>query len=952
MISPTKVQPRCRHAIMLLAALMMTSLSCLAYNITGHVADPDGEPLPQASVRLLKASDSTFVAGVATNLDGMFTLKGVKNGKYTVEVTYIGYSRINRDVTVQGKNVKLDTLRFSSGALALNEVIVKGVRTPVKVMEDTVEYDAGAYKTQPNAVVEDLLKRLPGVEVGTDGSITANGKTVSKILVDGKEFFSDDPKVASKNLPVEMIQKLQVVDRKSDLARLTGVDDGEDETVINLTVKPNMKNGWFGNVEGGYGTDDRYKGNFNINRMWGEGQSLTLLGNFNNINEEGFTDSNGNRFRRWGGSGGINTTQSLGLNFNVGNKEIFRVGGSAVYSHSDRRSITSRERQYLFGNDSTSYMSSATDNRNRGHNIRADFRIQWRPDSFNTLDVRPNFSLNYTDSWSSDSSLTRDGHLANVNRSLSSDKSDGNSFEGGMRVIYNHQFRQRRGRSFSIMANYRHSNVNEDETAYTESYFWRRLPYLLNDSIDIDDQVFDNHTWSDNVDARVSWTEPIGNVAKGQFLTFSYRMNYRWNNADRLVYEHPVTWPGGFGERPVVGSDLILNDTLSNRFRNDYFNQEISLGFRKVTSAYNFNAGVNIVPQMSKSHDLIMAERDIAARWVWNFSPFLRYRWKITKTRNLQADYRGRSSQPSLTQLQPVPDTSDPLRIVVGNPNLDPSYTHNVSVRFNDFNGMQQRSFMFMTNFDMTQNSIVSRTTFDPATGGQTTTYENVNGVWSGRIMGMYSQPLRNKAWSVNAHTFVMLNNRVGFNNGERNRSFTTMVNVMPGIAFRPDNLEFELRPRFSYQGTHNSISTVRTKDVYTYGGMFRAYWYMPFGVTISSDLNYSATSGYASGYDQKTWMWNASLSYQTLRDKSLTFTLRAYDLLHQQNNTSRSVSANYIDDSRFNTLTRYFMFSVAYRFNTIGKGARTRGMGDGDFGPGGRRGFGGPPPGGHGRHF
>jgi len=952
MISPAKAQPRCRHAIMLLAALMMTSLSCLAYNITGHVADPDGELLPQASVRLLKASDSTFVAGVATNLDGMFTLKGVKNGKYTVEVTYIGYSRINRDVTVQGKNVKLDTLRFSSGALALNEVIVKGVRTPVKVMEDTVEYDAGAYKTQPNAVVEDLLKRLPGVEVGTDGSITANGKTVSKILVDGKEFFSDDPKVASKNLPVEMVQKLQVVDRKSDLARLTGVDDGEDETVINLTVKPNMKNGWFGNVEGGYGTDDRYKGNFNINRMWGDGQSLTLLGNFNNINEEGFTDSNGNRFRRWGGSGGINTTQSLGLNFNVGNKEIFRVGGSAVYSHSDRRSITSRERQYLFGNDSTSYMSSATDNRNRGHNIRADFRIQWKPDSFNTLDVRPNFSLNYTDSWSSDSSLTRDGHLANVNRSLSSDQSDGNSFEGGMRVIYNHQFRQHRGRSFSIMANYRHSNVNEDETAYTESYFWRRLPYLLNDSIDIDDQVFDNHTWSDNVDARVSWTEPIGNVAKGQFLTFSYRMNYRWNNADRLVYEHPVTWPGGFGERPVVGSDLILNDTLSNRFRNDYFNQEISLGFRKVTSAYNFNAGVNIVPQMSKSHDLIMAERDIAARWVWNFSPFLRYRWKITKTRNLQADYRGRSSQPSLTQLQPVPDTSDPLRIVVGNPNLDPSYTHNVSVRFNDFNGMQQRSFMFMTNFDMTQNSIVSRTTFDPATGGQTTTYENVNGVWSGRIMGMYSQPLRNKAWSVNAHTFVMLNNRVGFNNGERNRSFTTMVNVMPGIAFRPDNLEFELRPRFSYQGTHNSISTVRTNDVYTYGGMFRAYWYMPFGVTISSDLNYSATSGYASGYDQKTWMWNASLSYQTLRDKSLTFTLRAYDLLHQQNNTSRSVSANYIDDSRFNTLTRYFMFSVAYRFNTIGKGARTRGMGDGDFGPGGRRGFGGPPPGGPGRRF
>lgn len=943
-----------RVAALLLAAVM-TSLSCLAYNITGYVVDPEGEMLPQASIRLIKAAkDSTYIGGVTTNLDGFFSLTNVKNGKYVVEISYIGYEPAKRDVIVKGSNVKLDSIRLSEGGIALREVMVTGVRTPVKVMEDTVEYDAGAYKTQPNAVVEDLLKRLPGVEVADDGSITANGKTVSKILLDGEEFFSDDPKVASKNLPVEMIQKLQVVDRKSDLARMTGVDDGEDETVINLTVKPGMKNGWFGTMEGGYGTDDRYKGTFNVNRLWGDNQSITLLGNFNNVNEEGFTDSNGSRFRRWGGNSGINTTQSFGLNFNVGNKQIFRAGGSVIYSHSDRNTLTSSERTNKL-NDVTKYESSASDKTNKSNNVRGDFRIQWKPDSFNTLEVRPNFSLNYSDTWSTDSTLRRDINNANVNRNFSTDSSNGHSFSGGVRLIYNHNFRRRKGRSFSVMANYSHTNTEEDENAYNEIFYWKRLPSLLNDSTDIYDQIFDNHTWNDNVVARLSWTEPLGDVKNGNFLTLSYRMQYRWNNADKLVYDHPVIWPDGTIGRPSIDySQLILNDTLSNRFRNDYFNQEISFGFRKVTSVYNLNVGVNVVPQMSRSRDLIIAERNIPARWVWNFAPFLRYRHRFTKTMNLQADYRGRSSQPSLTQLQPVPDTSDPLRIVVGNPNLDPSYTHNLNIRFNDFNGMAQRSFMTMLNISMTQNSIVSRT-YTNELGGQTLTYENVSGVWSGRFMGMFSQPLRNKYWSVSANAFINLNRSVGFINNERNASLSTMINFMPGIAFRPDNLEFELRPRYSYQTSSNSVSSGRNNsnpDLHSYGGSFRAYWYMPFGLTLSSDLSYTATSGYGAGYDKNEWIWNASISYQTLRDKSLTFSIKGYDLLHQRKSVSYQSLAEYDLTSRVNSLTRYFMATVAWRFNTVGKGARTQGMGDGPggFGPphgGGRHGGGGP-----GRHF
>ena len=948
------------RVVTLLLAAVMTSLSCLAYTISGNVVDSEGELLPQASVRLIKASkDSTYIGGVTTDLNGHFTLSNVKNGQYVVEITYIGYQPSRHDVTVKGSNVKLDTIRMAESGIALKEIQVTGVRTPVKVMEDTVEYDAAAYKTQPNAVVEDLLKRLPGVEVADDGTITANGKTVKKFLLDGEEFFSDDPKVASKNLPVEMVQKLQVVDRKSDLARMTGVDDGEDETVINLTVKPGMKNGWFGNAEAGYGTDDRYKGTFNVNRLWGDNQSVTFLGNFNNINEEGFTDSNGNNFRRWGGNSGINTTQSLGVNFNLGNKQIFRAGGSVIYSHSDRNTVTSSERVYK-NDDISKYVSSFSNKENKGHNVRGDFRIQWKPDSFNTLEIRPNISLNYSDTWSFDTTLTRDINRVNVNRNFNTDASNGHSISGGARLIYNHNFRQRRGRSFSIMANYSHTNTNEDENAFNEIFYWKRLPLLLNDSTDLYDQIFDNHTWNDNVDSRLSWTEPLGDAKNGNFLTFSYRLQYRWNNADKLVYDHPVLWPDGYPGRPVIDdSQLILNDTLSNRFRNDYFNQELSFGFRRVTKAYNLNVGFNIVPQMSRSRDLIIEERNIPARWVWNFAPFLRYRHRFTKTMNLQADYRGRASQPSLSQLQPVPDTSDPLRIVVGNPDLDPSYTHNINIRFNDFNGMAQRSFMTMANVSITQNSISSRTYTNPL-GGQTTTYENVSGVWSGRFMGMFSQPLRNKFWSVNVNAFINMNRSVGFISNERNATLSTMFNFMPGIAYRPENLEFELRPRYSFQTSSNSLKSTdgrsnSTPDIHSYGGFFRAYWYMPFGLTISSDLSYTGTKGYTEGYNRNEWMWNASLSYQTLRDKSLTFSIKGYDLLRQRKTITYTPGDRFDTTSSVNSLTRYFMATVAWRFNTVGKGARTGGFGDGPggFGPGGHgpggRGPGGP---GGGRRF
>lgn len=900
-----------RNILVLLSVLV--SVAVYGAVVKGVVNDATGMELPQATVRLLAPKDSAFVKGVKTNVEGYFTISGVRPGKYILEASYLGYQTSFSNITVGNSTLKLPAIQLSESTIMLRDVQVTGVKTPIKVAEDTIEYNADSYKTQPNAVVEDLLKRLPGVEVGTDGSITANGQTVSKILIDGKEFFADDPKVASKNLPVDMIEKLQVVNRKSDLARMTGVDDGEDETVINLTVKPGMKNGYFGTAEGGYGTDDRYKGSFNLNKFWNDNQ-VTLLGNFNNINELGFTDSNGNRFRRFGGNNGISKSQALGVNFNVGNGEILRVGGNIMWSRSDKDTRQNQEREYLFP-DSSAYMSAVKRTRDRGNNIRADFRLQWKPDSFNSFEFRPRFSYNENKSNSYDSTLNMAGDLARslVSSSVNALTARGHSIEFGASAIYSHQFRNRPGRSFSVHLRYEHSDVREDETTYSLNKFFK----FDTDSTDLYDQFTDSRTWSDMAQARVTWTEPLGDAKKGHFLTFAYRANYRWNNSDKMVYD--VDRQPGLAE--LLDPLHVYNDTLSNRFRNDYFNQDIRLGYRHVSAAHNIEVGMSLVPTSSKSDNLTHPEKTIENRWVWNVAPFVRYKMKFGKQRSLDINYRGRSSQPSMTQLQPVADYSDPMRVVIGNPNLDPSFTHYMHVRFQDFNMDHQRSIMVMGNFNMTQNSIVSRTQYNPNTGSQTTTYENVNGVWSGRLMAMFSQPLRNKAWQVSVHTFTMYNQRVGFNNGMRNRSGALMFNVMPSIAFRPNNLEFELRPRYSLQYTTNSLQSAGNSSVHNYGGTFSAYYYTPFGLILNTDLNYTATSGYSAGYDKNEWMWNASISYQTLKDKSLTFSLKAYDLLQQRSNISRSVTANYIDDIAYNGLTRYFMVTVAYKFNTFGKG-------------------------------
>lgn len=883
--------------------------------ITGSVLDPENNLLPGATVRLISLPDSLTSATEITNERGVFVFKKVKVGQYILKTSAVGLEDNIKKLNIKDNQERLSIgeINLKDNPVLLKEAVVTAIRPAIIAKQDTIEYNADSFHTTPNANVEQLLKKLPGIEVASDGSITSNGKSVSKILVDGKEFFADDPQMASKNLPSNMIDKVQVVDRKSDFSRLTGIDDGEEETVINLKVKKDMNDGWFGNLSGGYGINDKYNGSFIINNFH-NGNQITLLGGMNNINENGFTDRAQGRFRNFGGTGGITTAQRLGLNFNIGNEEIFRIGGNILYTHSNKKVSQRSHTQFLYP-DSVNYQNAQTLSDDKGHNLNVDLRLQWNINENNTLDFRPRFFLNLRDSEKMDSSFLRAGDelLSPINQNLNRQFNRGNNLETSGNLIFTHKFKNKPGRTFSIDLQYNFTNTKQKYLSSNSIIY-----YLLLDQDEDYNRFLDNRTSSNSIEGRISWLEPLGDPTKGNFLSIAYRTKYQWNNSDLLTYQLPDEIPSeiNFDLPP----DAIFDPDLSNRFRNKFFTQELRAGYKKVSKTLNMEVGLMLSPSSSKSIDLINDARNIPIRWVWNISPYATARVKFNNSLSLRANYRARTSAPSLSQLQPVADVSDPLNIKVGNPDLKPTFTQNIGVNLNNFISEKQQSLMLMMNVSFALNSIGSRTVTNPETGGRTTSYSNVNGNTNLMFMGMFSGPFSNKKWRFNARLNSRYSSTPGYINGDFNRSDNISISPSGGITFSSDIFQGSLNPNFSYSTIHNSLPQQKNRNTYSYGFNADFSLFLPFGLELTTDLNFASNSGYSSGYNINQWLWNAQLSYSFLSDKQLTFAVKAYDILHQKENIIRSISSSAIIDTEYNDITRYVMFSLTWNFNTIKK--------------------------------
>lgn len=930
-----------------LLMLLMILFSPMAFaqqsgvNVTGSVVEQGSDtPIEQATVRLLNVKDSAMVRGVVSARNGSFTLKNVKKGSYLLHITFIGYDPLYQPLQITGKKnpVNVGKLELSDGAIELGEAVVIGKAPEVTVRNDTVEYNADSYKVTEGSVLEDLLKKMPGVEVDGEGKITVNGKEVKKVMVDGKEFFSDDPKVASKNLPAKMIDKLQVLDKKSDMAQMTGFDDGEEETVINLTVKPGMKQGWFGNAYGGYGSKDRYEGNAMVNRFVNNDQ-ITFMGGANNTNNMGFSDLASTMFSGMGGGGGrrggfgagsgITSSGNAGLNFSKEFKpDKLTLGGNTRYSHSDNDARSKSDRQNILPGDSSSYDNSEAMSRTKSDNFGVDFRLEWKPDTMTQLIFRPSFSLSHSMNDNFSDATTLDNERDTVNTNKSSNYSESNGYNLNASIDFSRKLNNK-GRVFSATLSGGNSDSYSDGMNRSDIVYFNQTDALKNSIIDQRSR-YDNKGF--NYRAYVSWVEPIGH---NNFIQATYSISQRKQEALKNVYNQDAD-----------GIYNVLDSAYSQSYRNNFISQRASLSFKSQREKFNYTIGLNLDPSYSSSENFV-GDTTLSkiTRKVVNLSPMAQFNYMFDKRTNLRIMYNGRTSQPSMTQLQPVADISDPTNITIGNPDLNPRYTNNVFIRFQQFTPEKQRAFMIMANGSYIINDIVSYTSYNQETGVKTTTYKNVNGNYSGNVRMMLNTPLKNKKFSINSMTMASFANSNGYINEEKNTNLNLILSERGGIDFRSSYLDLGVNGNIRYNATSNSLQKENNQNTFNYGAGGYTTIYLPLNFKIESDVNWSTNSGYGDGFKQNEVLWNASASKSFLKNNQGTLRFKIYDILQQRSNISRSVTASYIQDSEYNTLGSYFMVHFIYRFSIFKGGASAS-----DVKTPGRSGRGrgpmGPPPG------
>ncbi len=912
--------------------LILSIFTAISQNntpITGKIIDRDTkEAVPQANIRILQQRDSVYVNGVATDTQGNFNMN-IAKGKYILQITYIGYNQEYRNIDVSGSSKKMDLgiIELSTDNILLQAAIVTAKAPEVVVKGDTLEFNADSYKVTESAVVEDILKKMPGVEIDSEGKITINGREVKKIMIDGEEFFSSDPKVASKNLPAKMVDKLQVLDKRSDMALMTGFDDGEEETVINLTVKPGMKEGLLGNAFAGYGSNQRYEANAMINYMKNRDQ-YTFLGGMNNTNNAGFTDFSssmfdgmrGGRGRRFMGGDGITKSANAGLNFAKQVGEKLKFGGNIRFGNTDNNTISKIHTLNLLNNGNTIDNENSESN-SLSNNFNVDFRFEWTPDTLTEIIFQPSaFIYNNRKNEVGEFFTAMEISGDTINFGNSSYNSKGNGKEISSRLDVSRKLSDTgRVLSFQFRGNLSDSEnagENKSNTLYGGSH-----------QDDIIDQQFTNRNNSKSWHGYVSYVEPIGNKNFIQ-LAYTFKQNFSESDKDTRV-------------KDADNNYTILDKDYSQRLENNFTRQEIELNFQSIRDKYDYRFGFSVQPSASKSKAFVGDSliRPFEQN-VINYAPMAQFNYRWSKQHNLRIRYFGYTDQPSVEQLSPVVDISNPLNVTYGNPDLKPSFQHRFNIRYQNFNAEKGASIAMFSNFSYLTNDIVASTMINEETGRRITTFENVRGNWSADMRFMVNLPLKNIKYSIFSMSFVNYNNTNGFVNNEKNLSRRTNLFQVLGLNYRSDIFDFTLRGNINFNKVNNSILAQQNQEYFNYGGMGSTTIYLPWDMSIESDISYRANSGYADGFSQQEWLWNASIQKQLFKQKNGTIRFKVYDILQQRSNINRSVTANYIRDTTTNAITSYFMFHFVYKFNIFKGGANKDDMNLQQ----GR--FGGPPSG------
>lgn len=950
---------------MLFAFVAMTSFA-QKITIQGVIIDKETkEAIMSATVQVLSLPDSTMVDGAATAMDGSFKIKGVKKAKYALKVSYVGYVDhiLPLDLSKAKSPYNAGYITLSENSRMLKDAVVSAAAAQVQVVGDSVVYNASAYRTPEGSMLEDLVKKLPGATMDEDGTIKINGKTVNKILVDGKEFFLNDKEMALKNIPTNIIDKLKTYDRKSDLARVTGIDDGNEETVLDLSLKKGMNQGWFGNADLAGGTQHRYSGRINMNRFL-DGQQYSVVGNANNIGGMGFGGGGGRG--GWGGrgGGGLRSNKDAGFNFATGN-DIIEVGGNVRYRYngSDNQSESNTEN---FG--TTQFSTSKSSNWGSNYGLNADFRVEWKPDSLTNIIFRPSGSLSRNRSkaksvsgtfndnpydydndpiYAVDNALaTIDSILVNSNISSSQNYSLNKNLNGELQINrrLNDRGRNVTFRATGAISSSESKNLSASSVKYTSGIAQDKNNNRYSTT------PGRNHSYS----LQGTYSEPI---ADRTYLQFSYRFNYSYNKSDRktgifdsfdsftynsirdALERNRYNVAGAISDladlkvTPEYTSEESRKLAQYSEYRN--YDHTAGISFRKVTDDYNFSAGVDFMPQHSTMDYKYMNVDTVVTRTVYNFAPSVDFRYNFNKQTSLRINYRSRTSQPSMTSLLDIKDDSNPLNITKGNPGLKTSLNHNFSLNYNTFQMDHMRSIFVFGNGGFTQNSIANVTVNFKETGQRLSQSRNINGNWNAMLGFGFNQSFGpENLFSMNSMTNGNFNHHVSFINNQDgaydpNKDYglgdkTSTNNLGLGqrlsFGYRKDWFDASINGNVNYQHTSGNQMMTNNNDTwnFSYGAEFN--FIFDWGTSLSTDISESSRRGYSSKEaNTNELLWNIQVSQSFLKGKALTVSFQWNDILRQQSNFSRTITALTQSDTRSNAIYSYGMIHVIYKLNIFG---------------------------------
>ncbi len=860
---------------------------------------------------------------------GVVVIQGMRVGRATVNVEFMGYK--SREFTVDIKRGANDmgTVLMQEDINLLDAVVVTDLANPMVVKKDTIEYNASSVKINDSDMLEELLKKLPGVEIDSDGKITANGKEINKIMIDGKTFFLDDPQLATKNLPAKIVDKVRIVERKSDQAQFTGIDDGEEETVLDLGIKKGMMNGWFGNLMAGYGTEERYQAAGMVGKFSDKSQ-ISVIGNANNTNNRGFMDMAGSMMSgmRGGGMGrgrgmftgnGVTESWMGGLNANT---EVLdgkmNLSGNYLYSGS-RKEVEEKKNKETMLSDTLSQFNNekgfdltSTD----GH--RVGLELDYDISDKTSILFRPTFNFSSGDFVSHNDFSTLRG-TDSTNKGMSDNSGVNDSYQMGGRLL----FRQRLGkpgRTLSVMFNYNLSNNELDGYNYSRTEYFKSN---LVDSVAVVDQFYQQQEESYTLGGRVSYTEPLG---KNFFLEGAYRYQYKQTNSDKDTYD-----------KDNAGVYNVLDSLYSTHYENTFITQQAEVNFMKQEKKYNFTVGLSLQPAKTGSK----GRGTDTTYSVVNFAPSARFDYRFTDDKFFRVRYRGRTSQPSISQLLPINDNSDPLKVRIGNMDLNPEFSHNLWLEYRTNNKSKFSWFSAMVNASYTTDKIVNRSWYNENGVQYTQPYNDGTGVYNANARIMYNTPIAKSNFSVMSFSYVGFGNSISYvaDGQDENGRFEYVKNITKTLSisenfrfsYRNDFIEVMAGGRISYQNAWYQVQSMDDISTWTNAVTGSINANIPGGMNITTDATHTFYIGYGDGYGDASTIWNAEISKTLFKNK---FTLKAkiYDILKDAKNTYRTTTENYIEDVENNTLGQYVMFSLVWRFGKFsGPGG---GMGGRRMGP------------------